>query len=534
MLAALTLAGCARVAPGGPAAARHAYTIPHVLRFSTSEDVTTLNPHLTSQVTVDWLAQLTMAWLLRWDRANRPAPELATMVPTRANGGISPDGRTIVYHLRRDAKWSDGAPFTADDVVFTTKTVLNPATNEASRYGFDGVIAGIERRDTYTVAVHLRKPYAAFIPQFFSSGGVVSLLPAHLLAQLPTINTAPYNALPVGIGPFRYIRWKRGDAIEMEANPNYFRGKPKLKRVIFKSIPDRNTLFAQMESHELDLWIDVRGAQAERLAALPGVRLLRQPSFTASAALLNTAREPFKERAVREAFRLTIPRAQILATTYHGIGRLNESFYAPAHPMHVDIPFIEPNPARARTLLDGAGWRSGADGIRSKNGLRLTIVVAGGTGLPDADNVLELMRGPLRDAGFEMSIRRYPASLRFGPVSSGGILGNGKFDMTLASQTLDSLGDISVSYACDQYPPQGFNFGHFCDAALDADFARFNAEYAASARKPIAARIQRRIAAAAPSPVLFSPDDLHAMNGDLTGFAPNQITYLDDMMDVDI
>ena len=137
MLAASMLAGgCARVTPPGHAV-RHAYTIAHVLRFPTSEDVTTLDPHLTSQVTVGLLSQLTMGWLVRYDRQNRPQPELAKHVPTRANGGISPDGRTIVYHLRPGVRWSDGAPFTADDVVFTTNTVLNPATSEASRYGFD-------------------------------------------------------------------------------------------------------------------------------------------------------------------------------------------------------------------------------------------------------------------------------------------------------------------------------------------------------------------------------------------------------------
>jgi len=535
MLAALlvAVAGCARAVPPADGE-RHAYSIPHVLRWSTAENVTTLNPHLTSQVTVDWLGQLTLAWLIRWDRANRAVPELATMIPTRANGGISRDGRTIVYHLRHDARWSDGAPFTAEDVVFTSKTILNPATNEASRYGFDGIVASIEKRDAYTVAVHLTKPYAAFITQFYSSGGVLCILPAHLLARLPTINQAAYNSLPIGIGPFRYTRWKRGDSIEMEANPFYFRGKPKLARVIFKEIPDRNTLFAQIQSHELDLWVDSRGAQATQLATLPGVRVIRSASFTAFQAILNTAREPFRELAVRQAFRLALPRATILADTYHSIGRLNESFYSPTHPMFANVPFVRPDIERAKALLTSAGWQPDADGIRTKGGTRLTLVVAGGTGVPDQDSALELMRTPLHEAGFELTIRRYPASLRFGPKSSGGILGNGRFDLTLASQTLDGLGDISVNFACDQFPPQGFNFGHVCDRELDADFVAFNSEYDTSARRPIAARLQRRLADLAVAPILFTPDDVHAANADLRGYVPNQITFLDNMMDVDI
>jgi peptide/nickel transport system substrate-binding protein len=127
VLAVLLLAGCTKVATVGsgdatpnPNGARHPYTIPHVLRYATAEDIVGLNPHLTQQTVLGYMASLTMAWLTKFDGENRPIPELTTVVPTPANGGISKDGLTITYHLRKDAKWSDGVPFTADDVVFST------------------------------------------------------------------------------------------------------------------------------------------------------------------------------------------------------------------------------------------------------------------------------------------------------------------------------------------------------------------------------------------------------------------------------
>jgi len=103
----------------GPVATRaNSWTVPHVLRYSTAGDVSSLNPHLTQQLDLGLMSSLTMAWLIRWDHDNKPYPELATQVPTQQNGGVSKDGLTITYHIRRGVKWSDGAPFNADDVVF--------------------------------------------------------------------------------------------------------------------------------------------------------------------------------------------------------------------------------------------------------------------------------------------------------------------------------------------------------------------------------------------------------------------------------
>ena len=134
---------------------------------------------------------MTMAWLVKWDENNNPYPELATEVPTKANGGVSKDGLTITYHLRKGVKWSDGAPFDADDVVFTTKVILNPATNEVGRLGWDQ-ITKIDEPDKYTVVYHMKKPYSPFVTTFFSTAGAnPCILPKHLLDKLPNINNAP-------------------------------------------------------------------------------------------------------------------------------------------------------------------------------------------------------------------------------------------------------------------------------------------------------------------------------------------------------
>ncbi|HVA34058.1 MAG TPA: ABC transporter substrate-binding protein, partial [Candidatus Baltobacteraceae bacterium] len=110
--------------------------------------VPTLNPHLFNGTTVHLIAQLTMAYLFRYDAQGRPQPELATELPTQKNHGISADGRTITFHLRHGVRWSDGAPFTADDVAFTTRVILDPANHELTREGWD-LITRIDEPDKY-------------------------------------------------------------------------------------------------------------------------------------------------------------------------------------------------------------------------------------------------------------------------------------------------------------------------------------------------------------------------------------------------
>ena len=214
-------AGCTKVGTTG-VGSRHSYTIPHVLRYATGEDVAGLNTHLyNSAITVGFMSALTAAWLTKTGPHNEPVPELATVIPSKENGGVSSDGKTITWHLRKGVVWSDGAPFNADNVVFSTKAVLDPANNELSRDGWD-LITKIDEPDKYTVVYHLKHPYGDFAYLYFSSAGTPSVLPRHLLAGLPNINHAAYNALPVGIGPFKYAQWKRSDFVEMVANRAIF------------------------------------------------------------------------------------------------------------------------------------------------------------------------------------------------------------------------------------------------------------------------------------------------------------------------
>jgi peptide/nickel transport system substrate-binding protein len=521
-------------APGSGQPARHPYTTPHVLRYATAEDINSLDPHLSSQLTVTYLSSLTMAWLVKSGPHNEPVPELATVVPTKANGGISPDGRTITYHLRRGVKWSDGAPFDADDVVFSIKTVQNPATNEVGRDGWD-LIDRIDEPDKFTVAVHLTKPYAGYAYTFFSSMGAnPCVLPKHLLGSLTTINDAPYNALPVGIGPFRYVAWHRGDSVELEANPNYFRGLPKLQRIIFKIVPDRNTVLTQLQSHELDLWLPVTANYVDRVKAIPGDDVLREPSFAFDHLDFNLSHPILADLAVRRALEYALDRETIRLKIRHGLGTLSESLFGPTHPDYHPIALVPFDLATARRLLERDGWNVGADGVRIKNGQRLELVFVIPSGVPDSEAIAELIRQTWAQAGVALDVQRYPSNVLFALAADHGIINTGRFDVTLYGSVLDGSGDVSAFFACASIPPAGENVMHFCDPIAERSMSGFESEYDLAQQKPYAYRLTDRLAEQVPQVVLGIRDAIFAYNSDLKNFHPNAVAAFDDMMEVDI
>ena len=133
-LAAITIAGCSKADTSAARGIRiNPWTHPHVLTFTDASDIDSLNPMFSTELTVSYLSSMTAAFLTKWDRHNKPYPELSTEVPTMANGGVSKDGLTIAFHLRKGLKWSDGAPLDADDVVWTYHAIMNPANNAGSR-----------------------------------------------------------------------------------------------------------------------------------------------------------------------------------------------------------------------------------------------------------------------------------------------------------------------------------------------------------------------------------------------------------------
>lgn len=533
---AMLLSGCSKVSQGGAPGGRvNSFTVPHVLRWGAVGEVNTLNPHLGQFADLGMLSSLTMAWLIKWDRHNKPYPELATEVPTKANGGVSKDGLTITYHLRHGVKWSDGAPFTADDVVFSTKVVLNPANNEVSRQGWDQ-IAKIDEPDKYTVVYHLKKPYSPFIQTFFSSAGAnPCILPEHLLAKYPNINHVAYNSLPVGIGPFKYKEWDRSQQIVLVRNPLYFRGEPKLHEIIYKIIPDRNTLLTQLQAKEVDFWHLVPGNYLARVEALKPYRVVKEPSYYWDHIDFNLTNPALADINVRRAMFYALNRQEIIDKIAHGLGTVSDSPTPITAPYAVTLPVTPFDLAKANALLDRDGWKRGPDGVRVKNGVRLSFTYAAVSGLQDVDNEILLERANWQKIGVKISVRHYPVSMFFAPLQQGGIIYDvRKWDLIGFAWLNDAIGDYSQIYGCNAFPPNGQNDPHWCDPTAQAAMDALYAHYSQVKRNKDVQVVVRQFAKDLPVMVTAQRVDVYAYNRDLKHFHPNAITPFDNMMNVDI
>ncbi len=506
----------------------------HVLRFATAEDVATLNPDLNEQAVVNDLSQMTAAYAFRRDHENKLIPELATVIPTMRNGGISADGKTITLHLRPNVKWSDGVPFDADDVAFTISAINNPANVVPSHTGFDQ-IERVDEPNKYTAVVHLKAPFGAIVPTLFASDGGTAILPKHLLGGLHDMNQVPFNALPVGIGPFRYAAWKRGDEIDLERNPYYWRGQPALERFIMKLIPDRNTVLTQLQTGEVDLWYPFGGVYLSRVQAIPGVHIIRQPAYSLNQFMLNTKHPALADVAVRQALRLGVDRKTIIEKVGHGVGILQDTPFPTVDPSTPkDIPFVPYNPTKANAILDAAGWKLGSDGVRSKNGVRLSLDLASSSGSPDVDTQIELLRSQWAKIGVDLQVQRYTSALLFGPIDQGGILNNGKFDVLLLGSGFPSPFQLADYYGCAKAPPAGQNYSRYCNPKVDAIIAEYDRTYDEDDRAKLISRVAHIVNDEVPIITYDGREDIFGVNDAIKNFTPNAATPFDDMMRVNV
>ena len=199
-----------------------------------------LIPLLASDASSHEVAGQIFNGLLRYDKNLKLEGDLAE------RWEVSRDGLKITFHLRRNVRWHDGAPFTARDVLYTYKVTVDPKTPTAYAEDFKQV-QRVEAPDLFTVVVTYAKPFA---PALASWGNAV--LPAHLLGG-KEITKSPLSRKPVGTGPFRFKSWDAGQKLVLEANPDYYEGRPYLDRYLYRIIPDTATMYMELKAGGVDM-----------------------------------------------------------------------------------------------------------------------------------------------------------------------------------------------------------------------------------------------------------------------------------------
>ena len=519
---ALLALGCTKVSTQGPGhhAGGNPWTQAGVLRVAAIDEPDNLNPLVGNQQAEVDLALLWGAWLYRVDDHDAWVPELATDVPTLRNGGISPDGLRFTYHLRRGVKWQDGAPFSADDVIFTWRQVMNPRNNVASRGGYDD-IASIVKRDDATIIVHLRKPYAPFLSSFFSMGSTpIPILPRHLLDGNADLNHAPYNNHPVGTGPFILQSYEHGSMITFVANPAYFRGPPKLQKIYWHFIPDTNTLVTELQTHEIDAWFAAIAQYLPTLQSLQGFRLYYTPLTAFSMLGFNVTHPPLDDKIVRQALAYAVDRDTIRDKVYHNV-RPTQDADQPAFlwAYNPSVRHYAYDPSRAASMLDSDGWHLSGDGFRYKNGKRLTVQIVttpSGTG---ADPII--LQQDWHQIGVDVSVKIVSGPLYFASYGAGGTMQTGRFDVGYLGWFNGADPDDATLWMCDQWPPNGNNSDRYCNHELDAQEHIAMTSYDQETRRLAYFKIQEILTEDEPVVFMLNSRRLSALNTDFRNYRPS-------------
>jgi peptide/nickel transport system substrate-binding protein len=504
------------------ASARLPQTEPGHLRIGVLRDIDSINPLLSSQAASTDLAQLIFSGLIRYDDRGEPIPDAAEAVPTRANGGISPDGKTMTYRLRKNVVFSDGVPLTARDVVFTWRAVLNPANNVPNHFPYD-LAQSVIAKDPRTVVVHLREPNAAFVALFMRCGAQGAILPEHLLGAKHDLNQDPYNRQPIGSGPFVVTSYQPGSVIELARNVRWWGPRqPALQRISYRFIPNENSLLVALRTHEIDFYYAAPEQQYRELRAIAGVRVSAKPFMSYEQVVFNTRRAPFDDVRVRQAAAYAIDWSALERSVYLSVDLpgvtdifpLSWAFDPSVKPYAHDL-------GRARALLDAAGWQAGADGIRTRGGQRLTVVMRTVTGVIPRQNAEVLIQAELRDAGFDVQILNGPANLLFAAQGAGGVLAKGDFDAAIYgwTQVPDPADDVQT-IGPDRVPPYGVNFTGLRDPEIGRLQREGARSYERERRKPAYRALQRREHELVPFETIVWRANIDAVSNDFQGFRP--------------
>jgi len=494
---------------------RHSWTRPGVLRISIPQEPKTLDSLLSSTATEGFIDRLMFEPLLSADSHGNPVPVLAQAVPTLENGGISRDGLTVTYRLRTGMRWTDGLPVTSGDVKWSWSALMNPANNAVSRHGYDDV-ASVDTPNATTAIVHLKRPLSSFVNLFFAeSDQPYDVLPAHALSKYASINQIPFNErADVSDGPFRLVRWTRGDRIVMSANDGFFFGKPKLSRVEIRVVSDENTAVNLLRAHEIDYWYQASISTFPTFSTVPGTRTLWSDVNGNEAMWLNTSRAPLRDARVRRALAYAVDKAELVKTLTFGQERI-ASGDLPDWLWATD-PGLRPLPydlQKARTMLHQAGVREGTE--------LLLVTNTGGVSETRAAVQIQSM---LQRAGLRVTIKTYPADLLYAPAGSGGIMHGGKWDLLITPWFAGIDPDNSSMFACESMPPNGYNDSRYCTPQMQALQHQALTSYDRAKRRDAYVKIERTVVDDVPQLVFWWRRQPEPVSVDFKGFEPNPVT----------
>jgi len=393
---------------------------------------TLLNPHFAVGTKDQDGSRIFYEPLACFDPDGNLVPILAAEIPSTQNGGLSKDGRSVTWRLKKNVAWHDGRPFTADDVVFNWEYAADPAT-AATTIGEYKDIERIDKIDGHTVKIGFKKPLPFWAGAFCGSARG-QIIPKHLFEAFRGAKSreAPTNLKPVGTGPYKFVDFKPGDIVRAELNPNYHVAtRPYFDTLEMKGGGDAvSAARAVIQTAEFDFaWnmqvedeilrrLEQGGRGRVDIAVAGNIEHIQcnqtdpWKEVDGERSSIKTTHPFLTDPAVRQALNLVIDRASIQEQIYGRLGQSSANFLNAPSRFHSKNMKWEFNVDKANQVLEAAGWKRGSDGIRAKDGKKLKMVYQTSINAP-RQKTQAIVKQAAAKAGIELELKSIVASVYF-------------------------------------------------------------------------------------------------------------------------
>jgi len=394
------------------------------------QGATLLNPHFAIGTKDQDGSRIFYEPLAAWDTDGDLVPILAAEIPSTQNGGLSADGKSVTWKLKKNVQWHDGKPFTADDAVFNWEYASDPATASVNIGSYKDV--RVEKLDSHTVRVHFQKPAPFWADAFVSTRGMI--IPKHLFDAYRGAKSrdAPANLKPVGTGPYKFVDFKPGDMVRGQINTNYHEpNRPYFDTIEMKGGGDAvSAARAVMQTAEFDyawnvqvedeilLRMEKDGKGRADITAGGNVEFIQlNPTdpwteVEGERSHAKTKHPLFSDPAVREAMNLLVDRQAVQDHIYGRTGVATRNFLNNPQRFRSKTVKWEFSVDKANQLLESAGWKRGSDGIRAKDGKKLKLVFQTSINAP-RQKTQAVIKQACQKAGIEIEIKAITASVFF-------------------------------------------------------------------------------------------------------------------------
>ncbi len=452
---------------------------------------TSLDPRFATDAISSRIDELVFDSLVRLDARGEFVKDLAESVER-------PSPTEIVFHLRPGVRFSDGRPLTARDVKYTYDSVLDPASLSVKRAGFQE-LKSITAPDNLTVVMTTRRPYAPAL-EMAMLGIVPQGTPARATRALEA---------PPGTGPFRLLQFVRDEKVVLGRNPYRPAGPSQIGGIVFKIVPDPTVRALEMAGGTCDLAENnIQPDLLDYLSGRPDLKIIRSPGTTYRYIAINFRDPRLRDLRVRRAIAYAIDRKAIVQSLLRGTARLASGMLSPENWAYDGGVMTYPyDPAKARELLEEAGYPAGPDGMRKLDFVYKTT--------PEGAALAETLQAMLRRVGIRLSIRTNEWATFYSDIQ------RGNFDLTSMEWVgIEDPHQYYLVFDSKMTPPRGLNRGDYSNPEMDRLVEAGDVSIDTAERRRIYAQVQQLAAADLPYISLWWKDNVVVMKRGLNGFKP--------------